>query len=112
VNIRPEDESGVLDLVLGEVASGRSPATRLPPCRRGGEETLQGTACRLAAVTAGSAELAVWADDEHIRRIQRVYSVPGEQGSTTKSLTLDLWDFGVPVDELDWSRLPSFAGLA
>ena len=76
-----------------------------------GEETLHGTACRLAAVTADSAELAVWADDEHIRRIQRVYSVPGEQGSTTKSLTLDLWDFGVPVDELDWSRLPSFAGL-
>jgi len=79
-----------------------------------GEETLHGTACRLAAVTADSAdsaELAVWADDEHIRRIQRVYSVSGEQGSTTKSLTLDLWDFGVPVDELDWSRLPRFAGL-
>jgi hypothetical protein len=75
-----------------------------------GEETLHGTACRLAAVTADSAELTVWADDEHIRRIQRVDSVPGEQGSTTKSLTLDLWDFGVPVDELDWSRLPSFAG--
>jgi hypothetical protein len=75
-----------------------------------GEETLHGTACRLAAVTADSAELAVWADDEHIRRIQRVYSV-GEQGRTTKSLTMDLWDFGVPVDELDWSRLPSFAGL-
>ena len=72
-----------------------------------GEETLHGTACRLAAVTAGSAELAVWADDEHIRRIQRVYFA----GSTTKSLTLDLWDFGVPVGELDWSRLPSFAGL-
>jgi hypothetical protein len=76
-----------------------------------GEAVLHGTACRLAAVTADSAQLAVWADDQHIRRIQRAYSVPGEQGSTTKSLTLDLWDFGVPVDGLDWSRLPSFAGL-
>jgi hypothetical protein len=23
-------------------------------------------------------------------------------------VTLELWDFGVPVDSLDWSRLPSF----
>src|ERR1700722_12005514 len=86
-----------------------APLRRRPQSRAGAgaEEPLHGTACRLAAVTAGSAELAVWADDEHIRRIQRVYFA----GSTTKSLTLDLWDFGVPVGELDWSRLPSFAGL-
>jgi hypothetical protein len=26
----------------------------------------------------------------------------------SRTATLELWDFGVPVDSLDWSRLPSF----
>ena len=26
----------------------------------------------------------------------------------TKTETVELWDFGVPVDSLGWSRLPSF----
>ena len=76
-----------------------------------GEETLRGTVCRSAAATAGSAELAVWIDDEHVRRIQIEDRASGESSSTGKKLTLELWDFGVPVDSLDWSRLPSFGTL-
>jgi hypothetical protein len=73
-----------------------------------GEETLRGTVCRSAAARARSAELAVWIDDEHVRRIQVKDRASGEYTSVAKTLTLELWDFGVPVDSLDWSRLPSF----
>jgi hypothetical protein len=38
--------------------------------RYSGTETLRGTPCRAVAVLAGSAELTVWVDDEHVRRIQ------------------------------------------
>ena len=30
---------------------------------------------------------------------------------TSKTDTLELWDFGVPVDSLDWSRLPAFRAV-
>jgi hypothetical protein len=73
-----------------------------------GEETLRGTACRSAAVRAGSAELAVLVDGEHVRRIQIVDRTSSEHATVAKSWTLELWDFGVPVDQLDWSHLPSF----
>lgn len=73
-----------------------------------GEETLRGTVCRSAAARDGSAEFAVWVDDEHIRRIQAEDRASGKYSSAGKRLTLELWDFGVPVDSLDWSRLPSF----
>jgi hypothetical protein len=76
-----------------------------------GEETLRGTVCRSAAARAGSAELSVWIDDEHVRRIQIEDRASGESSSAGKKLTLELWDFGVPVDSLDWSRLPSFGTL-
>jgi hypothetical protein len=45
--------------------------------------------------------VTVWTDDRFIRRVQFDY----EQ---KKPLTLELWDFDVPTDELDWSRLPTF----
>ncbi len=45
--------------------------------------------------------VAVWIDGQHVRRI-RFEQAP------FRRLTLDLWEFGVPVDELDWSRLPAF----
>ena len=73
-----------------------------------GEETLRGTVCRSAAARAGSAELTVWIDAEHVRRIQTEDRSSDEFSSVGKRLTLELWDFGVPVDSLDWSRLPSF----
>jgi len=46
-------------------------------------------------------QVAVWTDDRFIRRLRFDY----EQ---KKQLTLELWDFDVPTDELDWSRLPTF----
>lgn len=102
--------------------------------RYAGAETVRGTPCRLIAAASGSAEFTVWIDDEHVRRIQTVERSSGaSSGSATtssaptsapasaptvsatsaasgvsKTETLELWDFGVPVDSLDWSRLPSF----
>jgi hypothetical protein len=45
--------------------------------------------------------VTVWTDDRFIRRVHFDH----EQ---KKQLTLELWDFDVPTDELDWSRLPTF----
>ena len=92
-----------------------------------GTDTLHGTACRRLAAhvdmeraAAASAEdlpapqvgsfkelralpVTVWIDGQHVRRIRF------EHGTLPKHLnTLDLWQFGVPVDDLDWSRLPAF----
>jgi hypothetical protein len=73
--------------------------------RHVGDEPVRGTPCRVIAVTgAGLAELTVWIDDEHIRRIRREERAE----KISRTATLELWDFGVPVDSLDWSRLPSF----
>ena len=58
--------------------------------------------------TAGTDEFTVWIDDEHVRRIQTVDRGSGRSARATKTETVELWDFGVPVDSLDWSRLPSF----
>ena len=74
-----------------------------------GEETLRGTVCRSVSATAGPAEVAVWVDGEHVRKIQVGERAPGEKPGAAKKLTLELWDFGVPVDSLDWSRLPNFS---
>jgi hypothetical protein len=76
--------------------------------RHVGDETLRGTPCRVAAVSTGQGELTVWTDDEHIRQVQMEEHASGNYSSVTQRRTLELWDFGVPVDLLDWSRLPSF----
>jgi hypothetical protein len=94
---QPDEPTGLLRL-LQDVTDARYT----------GEETLRGTVCRSAAARAGSAELTVWIDAEHVRRIQIEDRASDEFSSTGKRLTLELWDFGVPVDSLDWSRLPSF----
>ena len=73
-----------------------------------GEETVRTTRCRVAATTAGRDQFTVWIDDERIRRFQTVERVSGRSASVTKTETVELWDFGVPVDSLDWSRLPTF----
>lgn len=57
--------------------------------------------------------LTVWIDGQHIRQVRfedRVKRAPklDQGGSGAKILMLELWDFGVPVRELDWSRLPTF----
>jgi hypothetical protein len=88
-------------------------------------ETLHGTQCQklaadvdMARASAATTEglrpptverfedllalpVTVWIDESHVRRIQF-------DGAGPRSLTLELWDFGTPTDDLDWSRLPTF----
>jgi hypothetical protein len=73
-----------------------------------GEETVRRTRCRVVAATAGQDEFTVWIDDERIRRFQAVERGSGRSALVTKTETVELWDFGVSVDSLDWSRLPNF----
>ena len=85
--------------------------------RYSGAETLRGTPCRAVAVLAGSAALTAWLagpmeltvsiDDEHVRRIQSEWRDPSPR-RVGRTEAYELWDFGVPVGSLDWSRLPSF----
>ena len=103
-----------------------------------GTETLRGTACRKFAVRVDTARAAVaskvelrvsrgvspgqerslalrvWIDGRHVRQIWfqeagKPDATTGEAGNgIAKDLTLGLWDFGVPTEGLDWSRLPRF----
>jgi hypothetical protein len=73
-----------------------------------GDDTVRGTPCQVLAVLAGPAELTVWIDDAHIRRIESVEHASNQYSSVSKRLTIELWDFGVAIDSLDWSHLPSF----
>ncbi len=73
-----------------------------------GEERVGSTACRVALVTAGSDEFTVWVDDQRILRFRTIERGEGRSVRATKTETVEFWDFGVPVDSLDWSRLPSF----
>ena len=78
--------------------------------RYAGEETVRGTRCRKIAVTADGtpAVLTVWVDDEHVRQIQAVTSKKAKRIAVTvlatTMVTAQLWDFGVPVDSMDWRR--------
>ena len=74
--------------------------------RQAREETLRGTPCLVIAVRAGSGERTLWIDDEHVRRIQADWRDRRDRGSSVTAF--ELWDFGVPADSLDWSRLPRF----
>lgn len=78
--------------------------------RHVGHEAVRGTPCHVVAVSVGPAEFTVWADDEHIRRIQAGDSASaGDAGvsSTVSSReTLELWDFGTEDGSADWTRLP------
>ena len=73
-----------------------------------GEERVRWTTGRVAMVTAGPDEFTVWVDDQRILRFRTVERGTGRSVRATKTETVELWDFGVPVDSLDWSRLPSF----
>jgi hypothetical protein len=92
-----------------------------------GTDTLHGTLCQrlaahvdLARASAASGEglrpplverfedlgampVTVWIDGQHIRRIRFEHGPPAQHLTT-----LDLWEFGVPAGDLDWSRLPTF----
>jgi hypothetical protein len=92
-----------------------------------GTDRLHGTACRrlaahadmerASAATDGGLQpppverfnqlrallLTVWIDGQHARRIRFEHGAPARHLTT-----LDLWDVSVPVEHLDWSRLPTF----
>ena len=96
-----------------------------------GEETVRGTSCRrldvrvdLAHASAASpagihvprAEvfedllaipLSVWIDGTHVRRV-----CFEEMQEPQNMLSLELWDFGVSTEGLDWSRVPSWPAEA
>jgi len=80
--------------------------------RYAGEETVREARCRKIAVTVSgtTAVFTVWADDEHVRQIQAVTPKRAERGVVTvvatTTVTAQLWDFGVPVDPMDWPPLP------
>ena len=76
--------------------------------RHVGDETVRETICRMITVRAGSSELTVWIDDKYIRRIQSEDRASKGDSSVSRRRRLELWDFGVSLDSLDWSRLPSF----
>ena len=89
-----------------------------------GEDVIRGTPCRRlaarvdlarasAAVEDGihppsvdrfedllSLPFTVWIDGTHVRRVRF------EEEQPSRSWQIDLWEFGVPTAELDWSRLP------
>jgi hypothetical protein len=44
--------------------------------------------------------VAVWIDDEHVRRVRF--------RAEDRIDTVELWDFGVSLGDLDWTRLPTF----
>jgi hypothetical protein len=46
----------------------------------------------------------VWVDESHIRRIR----FSPHQRIDQRTETLDLWDLGILLDDLDWTRLPTF----
>jgi hypothetical protein len=62
----------------------------------------------VVTATAGHDEFTVWIDDLRIHRFRIVHRGSGRSAGATRTETVELWDFGVPVDELDWTRLPSF----
>jgi hypothetical protein len=92
-----DDPLGLLEMVRAGTAA-----------RPAGTGAVRGTTCREVTVLSGSAELTVWIDDDHIRRVRYTESASSRWTAVAKSWTLELWDFGVPADSLDWSRLPSF----
>jgi len=60
-----------------------------------------------------TAALAVWIDDQHVRRVRFTQSSAGEvspesadRADRVSTVDVELWDFGTSVARLDWSRFP------
>jgi hypothetical protein len=81
-----------------------------------GDEPIREARCRKLAVTVSgtTAVFTVWVDNEHVRQIQTVTPTTIERGVVTvlatTTVTAQLWDFGVPVDSMDWPPLPPRTG--
>jgi hypothetical protein len=72
--------------------------------RFGGEDIVRGTPCRVIAAETGSRKFTVWVDDVHVRQMSSKSATPSLWGTVTAEVTLELWDFGVAIEALDWSR--------
>jgi hypothetical protein len=72
-----------------------------------GADVVRGTSCTHLHVTAdlrraSPLPLEVWIDEQHVRRVRF------SEGIRTD--TLELWDVGASLGELDWTRLHAFTG--
>jgi hypothetical protein len=81
-----------------------------------GAERVRGTSCRKYSVhVEGESALTACVDGEHVRRIRLSETASSEpvrgpvKLTVTKERTIDLWDFGVSLENLDWSQLPDFS---
>jgi hypothetical protein len=109
--LRPHDASRdpeELLLLVRKLATG-------PDAHFEGADQVRGTSCRTYSVSFGAASsLTAWVDGDYVRRIRLGESATSEPGrgqvklSVTKERTTELWDFGVLLEDLDWTRLPDF----
>ena len=57
-----------------------------------------------------TAALAVWIDEQHVRRVRFSQLTRGEvspePADRVSTVEVELWDFGTSVAHLDWSRFP------
>jgi hypothetical protein len=57
-----------------------------------------------------TAALAVWIDEQHVRRVRFSQSWGGEvspePADRVSRVEVELWDFGASTAHLDWSRFP------
>jgi hypothetical protein len=97
----PESDEGE-DSLLEPLEEMRGAAS----ARFSGEDLVRGTPCRVITAETGAREFTVWVDDARIRRISEKSAMPSLWGAVTGEVTVELWDFGVDTETLDWSRFP------
>lgn len=95
----PDSDEGAESL-LEPLANMRGAAS----ARFSGEDIVRGTPCRVIAAETDSREFTVWVDDVHVRQMSSKSATPSLWGTVTAEVTLELWDFGVATEALDWSR--------
>jgi hypothetical protein len=96
----PDSDEGEEESLLEPLADMRGAAS----ARFSGEDIVRGTPCRVIAAETRSREFTVWVDDAHVRQMSSKSATPSLWGTVTAEVTLELWDFGVATEALDWSR--------
>jgi hypothetical protein len=81
---------------------------RATEARWAGTERVRWTTCRVVATRVNDEDFTVWLNDQRVQRFRTVHRGSGRSGQATTTETTELWDYGTPVDDLDWSRLPTF----
>jgi hypothetical protein len=56
------------------------------------------------------AEFTAWIDEHYVRRLETDVFLSRNRSLGTE--ILELWDFGVPVDSLDWTIFPGRPGFS